>query len=196
MRRRWPLPRAIAAAFAILLVLSCDHASSSMPLEPQSADLLRLPDLSPTSPRPATSNLVWITETPSQGPRFAAELIGILGGVLSLDTHAVRVPRGAVLQLTLFTAYTPATSAIDIDLHAFAGNLLSGVLRLLGLFEKPVTLELSYARATNVTNPDRLVIVRLLDNGKYEILPTTVDKQRKVVRAQLDHFSKYAMASN
>ena len=199
MRRRWHMPRAFAAFIAVLLVLSCDHTpqSTGTPFEPQaSGNLLPLPDLSTTRPEPSPSRLVWITESPSSGPRFASLLIGVLGGTLSLDAHSVVVPQGAVQQLTLFTAFAPRTPAIDVELHAYLGNVVGGVLRLLRMFDRPVTLELSYARATNVANPDELVIVRLLDDGRYEILPTTVDKQRKVIRAQLDHFSKYAMASN
>jgi hypothetical protein len=198
MRRRWHLPGALVALMAFAVTLSCDRPQSGgSPLEPQvTGDLLGLPGLNFSRPQPLPGNLRWVTESDPGDQRFASELIGILGGVLGLDTHAVVVPRGAVLQTTLFTAYAPATSVIDVDLHAYVGNLLSGVLRLLGLFEKPVTLELSYARATNIGDPDHLVIVRLLPDGSYEILPTTVDKQRKVVRAQLDHFSKYAMASN
>jgi hypothetical protein len=55
---------------------------------------------------------------------------------------------------------------------------------------------MSYARAKNVTDPDDLVIVRMLPGGRYQVIPTTVDKRRKVIWAELEHFSKYAMASN
>lgn len=203
MRRRWHMPGALITLMALVVTLSCDRAQSGgSPTEPEvtatSGDLLGLPLLNLGGRRtpPPPSNLVWVTETDPGRKIFASELIGILGGVLNLDLHSVIVPKGAVLQTTLFTAFAPSTPVVDVELNALVGNLLGGVLRLLGLFEKPVMVELSYARATNVTDPSKLVIVRILDNGSYEIMPSTVDTKRKVVRAQLDHFSKYAMATN
>lgn len=199
MRRRWHMPGAYAALLAVVLAAGCDRAPdrTETPLSPETTtgDLLGLRWLRPPEPRPA-SNLTFIEERQPEGPTFASALIGLLGGTLGVTDHLINIPRGAVLQTTLFTMYAPSTRTVDVELNALGGNLLGGVLRLLTGFEKPVILELSYANATNVEDPSRLVIVRLLDNGGYEILPTEVDRQRKVVRARLDHFSKYAMASN
>jgi len=200
MRRRWPLPGAFAAFLALLLVANCDRGVG--PSEPEavqpevSADLLG-GLLRRDRPSPTPSNLTLIVEEPSPGgPGLVTGLFGVLGGILELDGHALLVPRGAVLRVTLFTLATPRTDVVDVELNALGGDLLRGVLSYLIRFERPVTVELSYARALNVDDPDRLTIVRQLSDGRWEVVPSRVDKRRKVVTAELDHFSKYAMASN
>jgi hypothetical protein len=62
-------------------------------------------------------------------------------------------------------------------------------------FEKPVTITLSYDKL-NVRDPSKLFILRYNENGQHEKLPSVVNTRAKTVSAQLDHFSKYAMASN
>jgi hypothetical protein len=143
-----------------------------------------------------SSQLTFVVESGPDQPRLVSSIFGILGGVLSLDGHGIAVPRGAVLRPTLFTMETVSGPVIDVDLNAFQSNLLNRVLSRLGLFNHPVRLDLSYAGATNVVDPSRLVIVRLHEDGTYEVLPTRVDLRRRTVSADLDHFSKYAMASN
>jgi hypothetical protein len=143
-----------------------------------------------------STRLTFIVESGHDRPQLVSSIFSILGGVLSLDGHGIAVPRGAVLRPTLFTMETVAGPVVDVDLNAFQSNLLNRLLERLGMFNRPVTVELSYAAATNVTDPSRLVVVRLHDDGTYELLPTRIDQQRKVISAELDHFSKYAMASN
>ncbi len=200
MRRRWHIPGAAAVLAIALFCLSCDRSSpTDTPLNPPaSGALLGLPRLGGADPTPQLPRgMRFIEEERSGGGQdLVTGLFGLLGGELHLNGESLLVPEGAVLRLTLFTMETPDTKVINVNLSALTGDLLRNVLSLLGLFQKPVTVELSYAHATNVTDPGKLVIVRLLDDGKVEVLPTRVDRQRKVVSAQLDHFSKYAMASN
>jgi hypothetical protein len=145
---------------------------------------------------PDERGLTFIVESGPGRPQVVTGLFGVLGGLLNVDGHGLAVPRGAVLRLTLFSMATVAGPVIDVDLNAYENNLLNRILTRVGLFNRPVTVELSYAQATNVTDPSRLVIVRVHDDGTFEVLPTRVDRNRRVVTAELDHFSKYAMASN
>ena len=62
-------------------------------------------------------------------------------------------------------------------------------------FEKPVTISLSYDKLY-IRDPSKLFILRYNENGQHEKLPSVVDTRKKTVSAKLDHFSKYAMASN
>ena len=140
--------------------------------------------------------LTFIVESGPGHPQVVTGLFGVLGGLLNVDGHGLAVPRGAVLRLTLFSMATVAGPVIDVDLNAFENNLVNRLVARVGLFNRPVTVVLSYAQATNVTDPSRLVIVRVHDDGTFEVLPTRVDRNRRVVAAELDHFSKYAMASN
>lgn len=209
MSRRWPLRSALVALFAATLVISCDSATGPEPtITSESSDLLGIgrilrPIIKPPPP-PAEEEeredderaLTFIVESGPGHPQVVTGLFGVLGGLLNVDGHGLAVPRGAVLRLTLFSMETVAGPVIDVDLNAFENNLVNRVLARVGLFNRPVTVELSYAEATNVTDPSRLVIVRVHDDGTLEVLPTRVDRNRRVVTAELDHFSKYAMASN
>jgi len=208
MSRRWPIGSAVVALAAVLFALNCDTTTGPEPSAGPRAtnDLLGIrllggstvdePAPAEDEPEEAPAKLIWITETGPNNAGFGSDIFGLLGGVLQVTDERIVVPAGAVLEATLFTMSTVSGPVVDVDLHAFGGDLLNRLLSPVELFKKPVTLELSYANATNVTDPSRLVIVRLLDDGRYEVLPTKVDKERKVVSAELEHFSKYAMASN
>jgi hypothetical protein len=195
MRRRWQLPGVLSVLLALVIALNCDRGPTD-PVAPQtpSADLVG--GLLRGRPAPAPAGIKLIVEDGPHQQGLVTGLFGVLGGVLQLDGHTLIVPRGAVLQPTLFTMATPSSEVIDVELNVLGGDLLRGTLSRLLRFETAVTVELSYARASNVTNPDKLMIVRLLENGRYEVVPSQIDKTRKVVTARLDHFSKYAMASN
>ena len=127
----------------------------------------------------------------------ASKLIGLLGGNVSLAGHTVTVPFGAVLQSTLFTLQRVDNGYIEVEATALVTDLLGNVLDVGALgFRRDVTLTLSYARATNVTDPSRLKIIRLNPNGRHEVMPSTVNTSSMTVRARLDHFSRYAMVSD
>ena len=128
---------------------------------------------------------------------FPGQPIGLLGGSISVANHTVSVPLGAVTLPTLFSLTHANNGYVEIDARATVTDLLGRILDVGGLgFKKPVTMTLTYARATNVTDPTRLKIVRLMPNGQHEVLPTTVNTYNKTISAKLDHFSRYAMVSD
>jgi hypothetical protein len=64
-------------------------------------------------------------------------------------------------------------------------------------FDRPVRLDMTYRRATNIKDERRLVILRLNPDGLgalHEALPTTVDRSNDRATVWLEHFSGYAMA--
>lgn len=125
----------------------------------------------------------------------ATKIIGSAGGTLTLNGHSIEVPAGAVSLPTLFTITAITDGHIAVDLSAVAW-LLGGLIDVGERgFAKKVTLTLSYANATNVTDPSRLRIV-YVNGAQSEVLPTTVDTVRKTATAKLDHFSKYCLATN
>lgn len=128
---------------------------------------------------------------------LVTRILGLDGGLLSLLGHSIRVPSGAVDGLTLFSMQVENGGYVEVDLNATTIRLLGGVIDIGGQgFDRPVTLTLSYARATNVEDPDDLVILRRLPGGGFEELPSVVDKKKKTVSAKLDHFSGYCLAAN
>jgi hypothetical protein len=128
-----------------------------------------------------------------------SQLIGINGGQISLLGATLTVPAGAVDSPTLFSLIVLPTGHVEVDLSATVQTLLG---TLLGgrqeTFGQPVSITLSYAHATNVTNPAKLTVVYapgLLGYSGLEPIPSTVDLEHETVTAQLPHFSRYLLAS-
>ncbi|HEX6588338.1 MAG TPA: hypothetical protein VF039_04900 [Longimicrobiales bacterium] len=124
-------------------------------------------------------------------------LIGLDGGTLSLLGHRLVVPANAVDQPTTFTLGVLLSGNTRVDLTAYApGN--SGRIDVGAAgFDRPVRLDMSYERATNVRDPRDLVIIRLNPAGMgalHEVVPATVDTRNERVTTWLEHFSGYAMA--
>ncbi|HEY8521588.1 MAG TPA: hypothetical protein VIN61_16065 [Gammaproteobacteria bacterium] len=128
------------------------------------------------------------------------DLISLKGGSITLLGHTLTVPAGAVTSPTLFTMLLGLNGYVEVHLEALSPSLLGGLLNIGGHgFRQPVRVTLSYANAADVVDPSRLVIVHLPGLWGYdraEPVPTTVDPVRKTVTAELDHFSRYALAWN
>jgi len=131
-----------------------------------------------------------------QQPLSVTGLLGTVGGTLEVLGHTLYVPDGAVRKKTLFSVLALPGGYVEVDLNASLLGLLGGLLNIGEQgFNKPVTVTLSYKRSTNVPDPSKLVIIRL--NGLFgtpEEVPTRVDLVNKTVSADLDHFSRYAVA--
>lgn len=125
-------------------------------------------------------------------------LIGVDGGQISLLGHTLTVPPGAVSRPTIFTLTVLPTGYVEVNLTATLTSVLGLVLNVGEQgFLKPVPVTLSYARATNVSNPSRLTVVHaggLLGYRSLEPVPSTVDTAKKTVTADLEHFSRYLLA--
>jgi hypothetical protein len=206
MARRSAFFRSIAVVAALFVAASCDQRPGESPLAPPSSEAVPQSGLVGDLLSPVTDLLrppppgpfTLITEEPRVGDLDLTKLITVSGGVVSVAGITVDVPAGAVTVPTLFTVVALPTAVIDADLTALVPQLFGRVLNIGELgFRKPVTITMSYARATNVVDPSKLVIVYYnYEQNKLEALPSTVDTVRKTVSAQTDHFSKYGMASN
>lgn len=149
------------------------------------------------APKPVRSLFGWIVRTVDA---TLALLIGSDGGLLSLLGHAISVPQGAVLEPTIFSMTVIQQGHVEVELTATPKSLLSKLFFWRSVeevqFQVPVDLTLSYARATNVTDPSRLKILRINPDGRHEVMPSTVDPVTKTVTAELDHFSRYCMVAD
>jgi hypothetical protein len=124
------------------------------------------------------------------------QVIGPLGGTLSLAGHSLTVPQGAVSEPTLFVMTLGTRGYVEVDLKA-TREILGTVVDIGShgfLNGRTVTLSLTYAWATNVDNPARLSIVRELSGGELQGLKSKVDKRAKQVSTELEHLSSYAVA--
>lgn len=124
-------------------------------------------------------------------------LIGLGGGTLEVVDHRLVVPAGAVDQPTTFTLGALLNGNIRVDLSATAPGRSGQVDVGAEGFDRPVRLDLTYERASNVRDPRDLVIIRLNPAGMdaiHEALPTTVDRYNERATTWLEHFSGYMMA--
>lgn len=185
------LRSATVVMLALVTMLSCspDDTDRTSPLEPEVTHV------------EATASATSYTRITEHPPALlsleVSQVISLLGGELRIAGHTLSVPRGAVTVPTLFSMRVIRNGYIEVDNSALLRGLLGRVLDVGERgFNRPVTVELSYARATNVTDPTRLKIMRLNPDGRHEILPSVVDLERKTVSAQLDHFSRYCVISD
>ena len=201
MTRRWVSRAGLGtlAVLGLLAIANC-NADTTAPLAPSTTgadallsnpfDLLRSDD---------GSGYTFIQENPlfPLPPLSVSQLIGVGGGTLSVMGHTLVVPAGAVRIPTLFTMTLPRLGYVEVELHATVTGLLGRLIDVGAKgFDRPVTLSMSYARATNVDDPRDLVILHKLGNNKYEVIPSVLDVNTKRLRAELEHFSGYCMASN
>ena len=171
---------------AALALTSCDPGGPVATLE------------SPTVPSPTQSLSDY---TPVSVPLLSdvlqtVQLIGSGGGSLSLAGHTLTVPAGAVSAPTLFSMVQLPNGRIEVELLAVrttpAGIVDVGSGGFLG--NETVGVTLSYDGATNVSDPSRLVVLRVLEGGSVEEIATTVDEGSETVYVELEHFSRYCMA--
>jgi len=197
MSARWSARLRSFTVLAAVVVFgtSCDAGQkgpAETPFSPPSADLLSLDPLFQAD----NYTFTLITERldfPLSGFKVS-KVIGLGGGSITLLGHTLTVPAGAVTVPTLFLMVALPTPVVDVELTATVTDLLGRVLNVGSKgFRKPVTLTLTYDRATNVTDPSKLFIV-YLNGSESESLPSTVNQANKTVTAQLQHFSAYAMA--
>lgn len=151
-----------------------------------------------TAPKQTTTSLLgWLVRTVES---TLAMLLGSDGGLLTLLNHILAVPAGAVDEPTLFSMTVLQNGYVEVELTATPKSLLRRLFFWRRIeevnFNVPVELSLSYANATNVTDPSRLKIMRVNPDGRHEILPSTIDYEKKTVTAELDHFSRYCMIAN
>jgi hypothetical protein len=186
IRRRAGL---LMAALALTFSAGCDNADSPLaPAEPQSTVVVGDDNREYT--------LVEGTIPPGLPSLQVSDVIGVLGGSISLAGHTITVPAGAVPRPTLFIMTLRTNGYVAVDLRAYR----LGFFRIIDVgsdgFANGATVKLSltYSWATNVTDPTQLRIVRRLGGGNVEVLESHVDTDAQVVETELDHFSGYAMA--
>ncbi len=199
MRNHWKRSVGLLVLGLALFTASCD-GSGEKPLEPPVPEASRTFDIAPSLLGLSSTSFEGITlirQPALPGIVRELRLIGPLGGTLSVDGHILKVPAGAVSEPAFFLIAALPSGYVEVELFAFTTAILGRITDIGSKgFLKPVELSLSYGRATNVTDPNRLFVLRVNSNGRHEPMPSQVDTVRKLVTAALDHFSRYCMASN
>jgi hypothetical protein len=114
-------------------------------------------------------------------------VIGPGGGTVSVDRHSLIVPPNAVNGRTDFTILEVASSSIRVELGPDGTT-----------FERPAVLELSFARCGRLPRGFKNLHILQVDanDSVIAVLPSTVDRGRRTVRAQLPHLSGYLIGGN
>jgi hypothetical protein len=121
---------------------------------------------------------------PPQPPAQAEEEIGPEGGILQIGPHRLIVPEGALDRPVLISAMSDSDSVVSVR---FAPEGLS--------FARPARLTLSYAHCPLLPSllPKRIAYT----TDALELLQLLIsadDLLDRQVSANLDHFSRYAVA--
>lgn len=112
-----------------------------------------------------------------------AVIVGPNGGTVRIGDHELVIPRGALAQEELIVADAPPSSLVDV--RFFPHGLQ---------FARPAQLKLSYKDCVLPTASE-FMIAYLGQGGRVLELPPSVDHQANdEVEADIDHFSRYAIA--
>jgi hypothetical protein len=168
----------LAAIFALTVVYNGCAESPSAPLHPNEPEAgliggtLRL-----------VGQLLPILDT------VAEETIGPEGGTLEIaGGHSLYFPAGALDDtITISAVRDPLKILVDFGP---SGLVFPDSAR------PTLTYDYSGMGLLGLLNPSGLTIVYLEGASVAEVLPTVVDREAKVARAEISHFSTYALATD
>lgn len=131
-------------------------------------------------------------ETPDFSARDNSGIIDEDGGYLYVSGYMLTVPRGAVDGPTVFTMKLTDDGSVGAHLTATAvGSENVNDVGSAG-FNKRLRLDYTYAYATSVPeHPELMRIAWRKADGSFEVEPTYVDTEMKIVHGLISHFSEY-----
>jgi len=112
----------------------------------------------------------------------AAEIIGPQGGTIKVGEHQLVIPAGALTQEELIVAEAPTSSLVDVS---FSPHGLQ--------FLRSARLTLSYKGCIRPTSSE-FMVAYIQGNQILELPPSVDRKDDDKVDAEIDHFSRYAIA--
>jgi hypothetical protein len=110
-------------------------------------------------------------------------IIGPNGGTLHVGAGELVIPKGALDQEQLITMEAPTSSLVDVRFEPHGLQ-----------FERSAQLKLSYKGCVRPTSADLLVAYLDLGNQVLELPPSLDLRADDEVEADIDHFSRYAIA--
>lgn len=175
------MPNTRNAATAVMVALftavaACADSGGELPLEPAAAELA------------STSST--LLECPTNETLSVTDTLGLLGGTVTLDGHAITLPYGAVAFPTELTLTAPAGQYVELDIRA---NDLESFE-----FQEPVSIRISYDRCTRNNTADDLLTAWYIDSATKALLEDmggTDDKEARNVTFSTDHLSAFAIAN-
>jgi hypothetical protein len=112
-----------------------------------------------------------------------AAIVGPAGGILHAGNHELVIPKGALDHEELITMEAATSSLVDVRFEPHGLQ-----------FQQPAELKLSYKGCVRPTSADLLVAYLGQGNQVLELPPSVDVKSGDEVDADIDHFSRYAIA--
>jgi hypothetical protein len=112
-----------------------------------------------------------------------AAIIGPNGGTIHVGDHELVIPRGALLHEELIVAEARPSSMVDVEFQPHGLQ-----------FARSAQLTLSYKNCVRPTSAEFLVAYLGQGNQVLELPPAVDRKSDDEVDADIDHFSRYAVA--
>jgi hypothetical protein len=112
-----------------------------------------------------------------------AAIVGPAGGTLHAGDHELVIPKGALDHEELVTMEAPTSSLVDVRFEPHGLQ-----------FQRSAELRLSYKSCVRPTSADLLVAYLGQGNRVLELPPSIDLKDDDEVDADIDHFSRYAIA--
>jgi len=111
------------------------------------------------------------------------KIIGPEGGEIKIGRHKIRIPAGALTERTVITGVVPVSLLVDVELSSHGLQ-----------FANPATLTLNYRHCDRPENFEYRVAYIDANRNVLEWPTSTNSRREGKVTAEIDHFSKYAVA--
>jgi hypothetical protein len=127
---------------------------------------------------------------PTTETRSARATIGLAGGTVSVGGSSITIPPGAVLVPTKFEVIVPASSYMEVEIHAV------GMERY--FFLLPATVTIDHSRCPADAVPENAVLqgvyIDSLTKQVLDLMGGDADTDGQTVRFLTGHLSGYAVA--
>ena len=138
----------------------------------------------------ATSSSPTLVECPTNQTDATTGLVGLLGGVLSLDGSSISIQGGALTAPTLFQFAVPASRFMEVDISAVGFQTF--------LFQDSVSVTIDYSRCNRSDLDQQVLHVWHIDpvtKALLENMGGQDDKANHRITFKTNHLSGYAVAN-
>lgn len=178
-------PNAVASSALLLatgLAAACGEQATTEIATPTAAPSV--------AARFSSSTGLNVLECPSAQSSSSSELVGLLGGLLSVDGTGIEVSLGAVLEPTLLIVNVPISDFMEIDVTADGFEHFD--------FNRPVSISIDYSRCPSEEIRRGPLSVWYWDaetGAPLERMPSDDDPASKTITFTTDHLSGYVVAN-
>lgn len=163
------------AISALLLLPSCGEPRATAPGDSTGSN--------------SASSSPTLVECPTSQSDVSTELIGLLGGSLSLDGSSISIQSGALTAPTLFQMTVPASRFMEIDISAVGFQTFQ--------FQDSVSVTIDYSRCNRSDLNNYVLHVWHIDpitKALLENMGGVDDKSTHRITFKTNHLSGYALA--